>query len=219
MKKMKHKQLITCPKKDRHYEGKGALFLDRDGVVIKDKHYLSRPDDVELHAGAKDLIRNCKERGHGVFIVTNQSGIGRGLFSWEDYIQVTKRMLELLGPDGIPTAIYANGFIPSQSEEEWRKPNPGMLLEAKNDYGINLTNSVMVGDRISDLRAGIRAGLRQVIHVLTGHGKTERKIAKHLKPGSMEEYVIKFVDNIKCIEQIIDFDSLIVRTTGFQGME
>lgn len=89
-----------------------ALFLDRDGVIIEDRHHICNPDGVILCNGALKLIRSAANHGWPVVIITNQSGIARGLFSWEDYERVTERMLSLLGPEAPIAAIYANGHGP-----------------------------------------------------------------------------------------------------------
>ena len=110
------------------------LFLDRDGVVIKDKHHLSEPDKVELELGSYDLFGWLEQNGMNAIIITNQSGIARGLFSWDDYIEVTKKMLDKLNYPKALIAIYANGYSDDSFKNTWRKPNPGMFLEAKEKF-------------------------------------------------------------------------------------
>ena len=185
------------------YENKPALFLDRDGVVIEDKHYISNPELVELCPGAKELITETKKQGNAVILVTNQSGIARGLFGWRDYQLVTERMLELLGGAATPTAIYANGYGPSQSYESWRKPNPGMLVKAAKDLGVDLKRSTIIGDRLSDLQTGANAGLTQLIHVLTGQGHKERQlIQKAIESDSCFQAPGTIVRLIKNLEEL-----------------
>jgi D-glycero-D-manno-heptose 1,7-bisphosphate phosphatase len=109
--------------------------------------------------------------------VTNQSGIGRGFFTWQDYLAVHMRMLELLAIDRPFAAVYANAYRPDEEGDvsrSWRKPNPGMLFQAASDLDLCLESSVMIGDKLVDLQAADRAGVRQLIHVLSGHGATER---------------------------------------------
>lgn len=151
-----------------------ALFLDRDGVLIEDKHYLCNPDDVQLCAGVTKLLEQAKNNQWPVVIITNQSGIARGFFDWVAYKRVTERLLQLLGPEAPISAIYANGYGPNAPVNSWRKPSPGMLLAAAKDLNIDLSRSVLVGDRLTDLQAGVSVGLSLLIHVLTGHGKEER---------------------------------------------
>lgn len=154
---------------------KPAVFFDRDGVLIHDCDYISDPNDVVLEKGVLEILSFFKSKGWLIFIVTNQSGISRNFFSWDDYKLVTEKFLSLIGSPFLISAIYANGFI-DENDSNWRKPNPGMLLEAKNDFNLDMENSILIGDRLSDIKAGNRAGLKNVFHVLTGHGINERKI-------------------------------------------
>ena len=151
-----------------------ALFLDRDGVLIEDRHYLCDPTDVNLCPGSKELLEAAHEKKWAVVVVTNQSGIARGYFNWSDYESVTDRMLTLLGASALLTGIYANGHGPEAPAESWRKPSPAMLLKASRELNLDLKQSILVGDRLSDLKAGANAGVKTLIHVLTGHGPIER---------------------------------------------
>ena len=153
-----------------------ALFLDRDGVLIKDINYISDPDDVVLEKGAKEILFNAKKFNWKVIIITNQSGISRGYFDWDSYIRVTYKMIQLIGSPCPIDAIYANGF---STKSYWRKPDPGMLIQAKTDFNLNLRNSILIGDRTSDLEAGARLDLKHLYHVSTGHGHNEREIINH----------------------------------------
>ena len=151
-----------------------ALFLDRDGVVIEDKHHLHDPDKVELCRGVTELLSHAQQAGWPVVLITNQSGIARGYFGWEAYDAVTQRLLSLLGDDAPLSGIYANGHGPDAPASSWRKPSPAMLQAAAADLKLDLRRSLLVGDRLSDLQAGTRAGLRWVGHVSSGHGEQER---------------------------------------------
>ena len=151
-----------------------CLFLDRDGVLIEDKHYLCNPADVQLCAGATKLLKQAKNNQWPMVVITNQSGIARGFFDWPAYELVTAHLLQLLGPETLISAIYANGYGPDSPLNSWRKPSPGMLLAAAKDLNIDLSRSILVGDRLTDLQAGASAGLSLFIHLLTGHGKEER---------------------------------------------
>jgi D-glycero-D-manno-heptose 1,7-bisphosphate phosphatase len=138
-----------------------AVFLDRDGTLIKDVGYCSKPGDVELLEGVYKLLPKLKAAGFKIIIITNQSGIGRGYFTEEDFWTVQRELEQQLGP-GIIDATYFCADTPQNSSDR-RKPNPGMLLEAARDFGIDLANSYMVGDKPSDAEAGIRAGVRATI--------------------------------------------------------
>ena len=151
-----------------------ALFIDRDGVLIEDKHYLSDAELVQLCVGSKEILLSAQSLGYPIVVITNQSGIARGYFDWNAYERVTDRLLTLLGAEVAISAIYANGYSPTSPDKTWRKPSPGMLLAATEDLNLDLKHSVLIGDRLCDLEAGANAGLATVVHVLTGHGKKER---------------------------------------------
>jgi D-glycero-D-manno-heptose 1,7-bisphosphate phosphatase len=151
-----------------------ALFLDRDGVVIEDCHHLSNPDQVRLCHGARQLIASADRQGWPVVLITNQSGIARGLFQWRHFEMVNERMQQLLGSDAPLAAIYANGHGPDAAASSWRKPSPQMLLQAARALNLDVQRSLLIGDRLSDLQAGAKAGVSMVLHVLSGHGPSAR---------------------------------------------
>ena len=138
-----------------------AIFLDRDGTLIRDVGYCSKAGDVELLEGVGKLLPKLKAAGFMLVIVTNQSGIGRGYFTEEDFWSVQHELEKQLGA-GVIDATYFCTDTP-QNESERRKPNPGMLLEAAQELSIDLKQSYMVGDKVSDTQAGIRAGVRATI--------------------------------------------------------
>lgn len=178
-----------------------ALFLDRDGVLIEDRNHLKSPEGVRLYSGAKELIRRANTKGVPVIVVTNQSGIGRGYFSWPDYEAVSTTMLRLLGKNAKIAAIYANGYTSSSSPNDWRKPGCGMLAAAKKDLNIDLARSMLIGDRLTDLEAGVCADLAMVCHVLTGHGEKERsKVLKWwtmMSANQASRTVLKTIEDIE----------------------
>lgn len=145
-----------------------ALFLDRDGVINVDRGYVSRIADFEWMPGIFDVARAARELGLPVVVVTNQSGIGRGYYSEDDFLALMAFVRERFSSEGAPlTAVYHCPFHPDAIEERfrdpdhsWRKPRPGMLLAAGDDLGIDLPRSIMLGDRIVDLQAGAAAGIR-----------------------------------------------------------
>lgn len=155
-----------------------SLFLDRDGTLIENVPYLRDPDKVVLFPGVREMLARFRERGFRAVVVTNQSGIARGLCNRAEYEAVQARFMHLLGP-GLVDAIYACPFHPEGNGEfafshAWRKPAPGMLLAAAQELNLNLAESVMVGDSLVDVEAGLAGGVKKVVHVLTGHGKCER---------------------------------------------
>ena len=171
-----------------------AVFFDRDGVIIKDKHFLSEPDLIEFEDGAKSLINKFKKSGWKIVIVTNQSGIYRNLFQWSDYEKVSERLLHLLGSPSPIDAIYANGLGPEVNEGSWRKPNPEMIFEAKRDLNIDLKSSIIIGDRFTDIVAGIKAGLKITYHVKTGYGISERANIEKLTKKSDDHFQISYLN-------------------------
>jgi D-glycero-D-manno-heptose 1,7-bisphosphate phosphatase len=144
-----------------------ALFLDRDGVIVEEVGHLRRAEDVSLIAGAAAVIAAANRADMPVVVVSNQSGIGRGLFGWEDFAAVQQRMLEMLEAQGaLVDAVLA---CPHHAEAEppyryadhpSRKPNAGMILAAARLLPLELSKSWIIGDRASDLAAGRNAGLQ-----------------------------------------------------------
>ena len=171
---MSHRKLIIS--KDRDVL-RPAIFCDRDGVLIKDCHYISNRNDVSILKGSKELLKLAKFLDWHFIIITNQSGISRGIFSWADYDQVTNRMIRLIGGEKLISGIYANGYGP-ESNDSWRKPNIGMIQEAELDFNIDMEKSILIGDRLTDLIAGYHASLKKLIHVKTGHGMKEINLIK-----------------------------------------
>lgn len=160
--------------------GKPALFLDRDGTVIENVPYLNDPARVSLIPGAREAIAVFRAAGYAVIIVTNQSGVARGLVSPKQYRTVEAAVIEALGRE-LVDATYACPFHPGHP---WRKPEPGMLLAAARDLVLSLAGSVMVGDTLADMKAGAAAGVGTIVHVRTGHGSDERS-AVHAWAGRL----------------------------------
>lgn len=170
-----------------------ALFLDRDGVVVEEAHYLHNPEDVSLIDGAAKAIRVANLRGCPVVIVTNQSGIGRGYFGWPEFAATQTRIIEdLAACRAFVDAVFVcphheQGRPPYDCPDHpARKPNPGMLTMAAERLPIDLAASWMVGDHATDIGAARAAGLQGAVHVATGHGtdpgQRERALA-YAVPG------------------------------------
>ena len=159
--------------KNDQCKNEGALFLDRDGVIIQDVHYIKDPDDVKIEKGLRDLLSKAHEYKWPVFVITNQSGISRGYYNWDQFYKVNERMLELIGEPNPIYSIYANSHI-NCNDNNWRKPNPYMIMHAAKRFNINLSKSILVGDRFSDMLAGLKSGINNLIHVETGHGTFEK---------------------------------------------
>ena len=158
----------------------GALFLDRDGVIIRDVNYIKDPNDVQIEKGLIELLIKAHEFKWPVFVITNQSGISRGYYSWDEFYKVNERMIELIGKPNPIYSIYANSHISSNCNN-WRKPNPFMIKHAAERFNINLSKSILIGDRLSDMLAGLKSGINTLIHVETGHGIGEKsQISKYI---------------------------------------
>jgi len=142
---------------------KPALFLDRDGVINIEKNYLHKKEDFEFIDGIFDLCQYYWEKGFYIIVVTNQSGIARGYYDEDDFAKLTSWMLESFSKKGISiNKVYHCPHHPDISGKcECRKPHPGMLLQADNDFNIDLENSVLVGDSERDIEAAYNAGLKE----------------------------------------------------------
>ena len=143
-----------------------AIFFDRDGTLMEDVDYCRDPAQVVVYPDAAPALRGLKAHGFRLVVVTNQSGIGRGYFTEDDYRRVQAELDRQLGP-GLLDAIYHCPDAPEHATER-RKPGAGMILEAAREQDLDLPRSYMVGDRNRDLEAGRRAGLAANILVLTG---------------------------------------------------
>ncbi|MEH6451986.1 MAG: D-glycero-beta-D-manno-heptose 1,7-bisphosphate 7-phosphatase [Psychromonas sp.] len=156
-------------------KGKRAVFLDRDGVLNVDNGYVSIVDDFEFIEGAIEACIKLKEKGYLLVVITNQSGIARGYFSEEQFNTLTEWMDWSLVDRGVELdGIY---YCPHHAEKgigeykvdcECRKPKAGMLLTAIDDLNIDVTESILVGDKISDIQAGQAAGVKLNYLVKTG---------------------------------------------------
>ncbi len=156
---------------------RAALFLDRDGVIVEEVGHLARVEDVRLIDGAAAVIAAANRRRIPVVVASNQSGIGRGLFDWQAFIDVQNRILDALATaDAHLDAVFACPHHPRAAppyghpDHPARKPNPGMLQRAATLLVLDLARSWIVGDRARDLEAGQRAGLAGGLLVTTGYG-------------------------------------------------
>lgn len=140
-----------------------ALFLDRDGVINVEKDYLFKIEDFEFIDGIFDLCRYYQSLGYLIIVVTNQSGIARNYYKIHDFDTLSAWMIEKFRDNGINISyVYYCPHHPEISGTcSCRKPNPGMLYEAKKDFDIDLQNSVLVGDNERDIEAGLNAGLKE----------------------------------------------------------
>ena len=147
-----------------------AVFLDRDGTLNVERQYLHDPQALELFPGTGSALKRLMDGGYALFIVTNQSGIGRGYYQEKDMHAVNDRLIEVLAADGVEfKKIY---FAPESPEVDspGRKPKPKFLKDAASEFGVDLSQSFMVGDKTADLQCGWNAGVKKSILVRTGYG-------------------------------------------------
>jgi D-glycero-D-manno-heptose 1,7-bisphosphate phosphatase len=150
--------------------GRKAVFFDRDGTLMEEVHYCGDPAKVKIYPKVTEALRALRQAGFLNFIVTNQSAIGRGWMTVEQYQAVQRELLRQIGED----LIDATYFCPDAPEafSLRRKPEPGMLIEASIEFGVDLRASYMVGDKASDIECGRRAGVRTIL-VRTGYGRDQ----------------------------------------------
>lgn len=155
-----------------------AVFLDRDGVLIEDRHYLHRVEEVVFTPGVITGLRRLADARYQLFIVTNQSGVGRGYFTMTDVEKVHAHLRGEFATQGVTVRkIYVAPEAPDQPSRG-RKPSPQFLFDARDEFGLDLAKSFMVGDKLIDLECGWNAGVQSSILVRTGYGReTERQLS------------------------------------------
>jgi len=138
-----------------------ALFLDRDGVINIDHSYVYKIEEFEFVEGIFKFLKEAQKRGYLLIVVTNQSGIGRGYYSLEDFEKITDFMVKKMQEEGVDIKKEQIFFCPHSPESNCscRKPEPKMILDAKDEFDIDLSKSILIGDKVSDIEAGIRAGV------------------------------------------------------------
>jgi len=166
-----------------------AVFIDRDGTIMEDCDYCSDPKDVRIFPGVLEALQRLKSRGFKLIVITNQSGIGRGLLKLDQYRAVEAEVLRQLG-DGLIDATYFCPDAPGQ-HSNCRKPAPGMIVNAARDHQIDLSHSFLIGDKEIDVECAHNAGVR-AIRVQTG---IQRKVI-----GSTADWV---ADNLPAAAEII----------------
>jgi D-glycero-D-manno-heptose 1,7-bisphosphate phosphatase len=161
--------------------GRPALFLDRDGVLVEEVGYLHRPEDVRIIPGTARAVALANRRGLAVVVVTNQAGVGRGLYGWLDFAATQVRIQRELAAAGAVLDMVLACPFHGEARPPYRhpahpdrKPRPGMLRRAGQTLALDLGASWIAGDRASDLAAGRAAGLAGGLHLDSGQGEAER---------------------------------------------
>ena len=159
-------------------ETKKVVFLDRDGVINIDKNYLYKWDDFEFISGSIEGMKKLINANYQIIIVTNQSGIARGFYSENEYLELTAKYNEVLKNNGINVLDifycphFKGGIIKKYAIDcECRKPKPGMILKAIKKYEINITKSILIGDKESDIIAGRSSGLSKTFLISSNKNK------------------------------------------------
>jgi len=149
---------------------KKAVFLDRDGTIIEERNYLRSPDQVVILPGAAIGLRRLRDDGFALFIVSNQSGIGRGYFTTAEAEEINRHLARELGRHGV---LFEKIYIAPEAPDapsRGRKPSPQFLFDARDEFGVDLAGSYMIGDKRIDLECGWNAGVERSILVRTGYG-------------------------------------------------
>lgn len=153
-----------------------AIFLDRDGTMIEEANYLSDPDQIKIFPATRTGLKKLGAAGFKLFIVSNQSGVGRGFFTMAEVEKVNARLCGELAREGIRLEkIY---IAPEKPEDPsyGRKPSPQFLFDARDEFHLDLSQSFMIGDKMIDVECGWNAGVQKSILVRTGYGaKQERE--------------------------------------------
>ena len=159
---------------------KRAVFLDRDGTINVDPGYLAHPSQLVLLPDVGKALHLIKNLGFELIVVSNQSGVGRGLIDPAQIPLIHKRMNELLAPDGVQLHEFELCYHKPEDQCDCRKPSPRLLKNAAKRLNLDLAASYMIGDKVSDIEAGKNAGCLASILVRTGEGT---KSEANLKPG------------------------------------
>ena len=153
-----------------------AVFLDRDGVLIEEKNYLHRVEDVVIFPGAPAALKRLQDAGFKLFIVSNQSGVGRGYFTLAEVDKINAHVAQEFARHGVTfQKIYIAPEAPDQPSRG-RKPSPQFLLDARDEFDVDLAQSYMIGDKLIDLECGWNAGVQRSILVRTGYGAEQERL-------------------------------------------
>lgn len=174
-----------------------VVFLDRDGTVIQDPldERVDKPEKIELFPDSIEALKYLADNGFSVVLITNQAGIGEGRISEEEFWSIHNEVLRQLSPSSVTIVkTYMNGEAAGPNATQWRKPGPKMLLQAAEDLGLDLKEIYMVGDNKSDIQAGVNAGCKGGILVMTARNKiVESSEAVYVAPNLLDavHYIVR----------------------------
>jgi D-glycero-D-manno-heptose 1,7-bisphosphate phosphatase len=182
-----------------------AIFLDRDGTIIDELGYVCHLDQEKIYPFAFAAIKQMNQKGFKVIGITNQAAIARGICTYGEVDTFNNELLfALKEKGGVMDRFYFSPYHPDFQAEtflhlkDWRKPEPGMILQAAKDFNIDLQQSYMIGDSTIDIQAGKNAGCKTIL-VLTGKGKDSKKELKHrhIQPDIITDNILTAIQNIK----------------------
>lgn len=164
---------------------KKAVFLDRDGTIIADMNYLQTSDKIKILPGVAEALRKLREAGYLLVIITNQSGVGRGYFSTRTVGIINSKMVRLFKKEGV--VFDKITICPHHPEDHClcRKPKPGMIIEAAKSLNIDISESAVIGDKMSDIEAGLAAGCD--LNILLTEKREDLSTNKAVIAGNMLE--------------------------------
>lgn len=170
-----------------------AIFFDRDGTLIKDKIYLNDPNNIEYLPGAVESLKRLRDLGFVFVVVTNQSGMAKGIVQIENLNLIHQKMTAFFASHGLDVSRYYYAPYNTETNHPMRKPNPGMLQAATQDHNLDLSESWMIGDRWSDISAGKALGLRSIF------------VLGSESPQNLKDAPDAIVSNLKDLADFISF--------------
>lgn len=177
-----------------------ALLLDRDGVININHGYVHHQQNFDFIGGIFELVRRAYKRSYKIIVITNQAGIARGYYTEQQFHKLTEWMCEQFANQDAPISkVYFSPYHPTaglgkyKKDDLSRKPNPGMILQAKEEFNLDLVNSILIGDKESDIKAGITAGVG--CNILFSNEKPKELFREEYKQISSLNEAINFLTN------------------------
>ncbi|RKX17727.1 MAG: hypothetical protein DRP51_10385, partial [Candidatus Zixiibacteriota bacterium] len=193
---------------------KKAIFIDRDGTLIKEKNFLCNPDEVEPEENSIEALKIAKEAGFKIIVVSNQSGVARGYFDEETVSRINQRVYDLFAQGGaeIDQFLYCphlkNAKLPTYNIDcNCRKPAPGMVEKAIEQFNINPFKSFVIGDKLADVKLGFVVGSKSIL-VRTGYGQKQEKILQKTMSPNPEKVLNNLFEAVKYITGDLDREEL-----------
>ena len=180
-------------------EKRKALFIDRDGVLIKDVHHIKSSKDVELRKNVISFLESANNLGYSIIVVTNQSSVSRGIITYDNYLEITSRFLSYLPFNLYPEFILCSFHMPNNSNNledfHWRKPGTGMFEYIIKNKKYKPSESIMIGDKLSDLIPARKIGINNIIYI-------ESFLHKFKESKLIKEWSLKNKIDLKTVEEL-----------------